>query len=312
MKFINPKIDFAFKKIFGSEESHDILVSFLNALIYDGQPIIESLTIVNPYAPSRILALKESYLDVKAKLNDGKLVIIEMQVLNVAAFEKRVIYNAAKAYANQLEPSESYIDLKPVIALTMTDFELFKGRDNAISHFIFQEREEKFEYKALEIELVFVELPKFKKQLEQLENLTDKWIYFMKQAPQLESIPEQMKAVPQIDRAFRLANEANLNRQELADLELQERLIRDRQGEVLFGLEVGLARGLQQGLQQGVREGKVTLILQLLESRLSPLEVGIRERISDLSSEQLERLGMVVLELASQQDLITWLESQVE
>ena len=134
----------------------------------------------------------------------------------------------------------------------------------------------------------------------------------MKQAPQLESIPEQMKAVPQIDRAFRLANEANLNRQELADLELQERLIRDRQGEVLFGLEVGLARGLQQGLQQGVREGKVTLILQLLESRLSPLEVGIRERISDLSSEQLERLGMVVLELASQQDLITWLESQVE
>jgi predicted transposase/invertase (TIGR01784 family) len=46
MKFINPKIDFAFKKIFGSEESHDILVSFLNALIYDGRPVIESLTIV--------------------------------------------------------------------------------------------------------------------------------------------------------------------------------------------------------------------------------------------------------------------------
>jgi predicted transposase/invertase (TIGR01784 family) len=54
MIFINPKTDFAFKKIFGSEQSKDILISFLNALLYDAQPIIEDLEILNPYLAPRI------------------------------------------------------------------------------------------------------------------------------------------------------------------------------------------------------------------------------------------------------------------
>jgi predicted transposase/invertase (TIGR01784 family) len=45
MLFINPKIDFAFKKIFGSKDSKDILISFLNALIYEAQPVIHDLEI---------------------------------------------------------------------------------------------------------------------------------------------------------------------------------------------------------------------------------------------------------------------------
>lgn len=99
MRFINPKTDFAFKKIFGSEESKDILISFLNALLYDGQPTIEDLLILDPYLAPRIRGIKSTYLDVKAKLNDCTTVIIEMQVLNVEAFEKRILYNAAKAYS---------------------------------------------------------------------------------------------------------------------------------------------------------------------------------------------------------------------
>ena len=41
MRFINPKTDIAFKKIFGSEQSKDILISFLNSMLYDSQPVIE-------------------------------------------------------------------------------------------------------------------------------------------------------------------------------------------------------------------------------------------------------------------------------
>ena len=51
MKFINPKVDYAFKKIFGSEQSKEILISFLNAIIYDGEKLIASLTIINPFNP---------------------------------------------------------------------------------------------------------------------------------------------------------------------------------------------------------------------------------------------------------------------
>ena len=58
MRFINPKVDYAFKKIFGSEQSKEILISFLNAIIYDGETVIQSLTILNPYNPGQILSLK--------------------------------------------------------------------------------------------------------------------------------------------------------------------------------------------------------------------------------------------------------------
>ncbi len=54
MRFISPKIDYAFKKIFGSSQSQQILISFLNAIIYDGENIIQSLTIQNPYNPGQV------------------------------------------------------------------------------------------------------------------------------------------------------------------------------------------------------------------------------------------------------------------
>jgi predicted transposase/invertase (TIGR01784 family) len=75
--------------------------------------------ILDPYQAPRIQGIKNSYLDVKATLNTGKTVIIEMQVLNVLGFEKRVLYNAAKAFSTQLKVGEDY-RLNPIIALTIT------------------------------------------------------------------------------------------------------------------------------------------------------------------------------------------------
>ena len=68
MKFINPKVDYAFKKIFGSQQSKDILISFLNAIIYNEEKIIKDLRIVNPFNPGKIISLKETYLEIKPVL----------------------------------------------------------------------------------------------------------------------------------------------------------------------------------------------------------------------------------------------------
>ena len=83
MNFISPKTDFAFKKIFGSIHSQNILISFLNAIVYNNQNVIKSLTIMNPYNPGVTNNLKDTYLDIKAVLDNDSTVIIEMQVLNV-------------------------------------------------------------------------------------------------------------------------------------------------------------------------------------------------------------------------------------
>lgn len=223
MQFINPKIDYAFKKIFGSQQSHNILISFLNALLYDGKPTIQDLEIIDPYLAPKIRGIKDSYVDVKATIKDTSdrtsSVIIEMQVLNVEGFENRILYNAAKADPGQLIIDNDYTDLEPVIVLTIADFEVFPELKQSISHFMLKDKIYLTDYPIYDIELVFVELPKFRKELAELETLTDKWIYFMKSARKLDSIPLVMQTVPEISQAFELAKEANMTPEELADLD---------------------------------------------------------------------------------------------
>ncbi len=253
MIFINPKTDFAFKRIFGSEQNKEILISFLNGILHDGQSIIEDLTILNPYQAPKILGMKESYLDVKARLSNGNWVIIEMQVLNVAGFEKRILYNAAKTYTSQLDKALQYNTLNPVIALTITDFEMFNdiddlgsiGHDRAISRFVLKEKTSLVDYPISDLELVFVELPKFKIPLEDLETLTDKWIYFLQNARDLTLVPESMGAVAEIQQAFDIANQAGLTKEELDELENQLIFIQDQRGVAIFAEKKGREEGSQ-------------------------------------------------------------------
>ena len=269
MVFINPKIDFAFKKIFGSEGSKDILISFLNALIYEEQPVIEDLEILNPYLAPKIRGVKNTYLDIKAKITDAetgeqRTVIIEMQVLNVEGFEKRILYNAAKSYSTQLLSGQGYNLLNPVIALTITDFVMFSELSNVTSKFVLKEKDFLIDYPIYDIELIFVELPKFKKQLLDLETVVDKWLYFLSNARSLSDVPAVMNDIPEIKKAFYIANQANLTSDELEDQEKEEVYIQDQRGVV--------TKALKQGLEQGVQQEKAAIakkmLLNLMDDRL--------------------------------------------
>jgi len=274
MIFINPKTDFAFKKIFGSEQSKDILISFLNALLYEARPIIEDLEILNPYLAPRIRGVKDTYLDVKARITGNKTVIIEMQVLNVEGFEERILYNAAKAYSIQLDSGEDYTLLNPVIALTITDFEMFPNLDQVISRFVLKEKDYLIDYLIYDIELVFVELPKFNKELEELETLTDKWIYFLKSARRLDVVPETMGEVPEIRKAFEVANQANLTREELEDLEKREIWIHDQRN------------AIKKAVNQALKQKEVEIAKRLLDV----LDEEIISQTTGLSLEEVQRL----------------------
>ncbi|MDE5106877.1 MAG: Rpn family recombination-promoting nuclease/putative transposase [Trichodesmium sp. St17_bin3_1_1] len=314
MRFISPKTDFAFKKIFGSTESKDILISFLNALIYSGKSMIQDLEIMDPYSPGDAIGLKDTYLDVKALLNNGSNVIIEMQVLNVPAFEKRVVYNLCKTYGNQLDTGEGYRRLKPVIALTITDFKMFEKTDRYINHFVFKEKDKSFDYIDEAVAMIFVELPKFSKTLEELETITDKWIYFVKSAPSLEVIPTNLAEIEEIEKALNIANMANLSRKELEEVHKREVFLEDRAGQIILarqeGREEGREEGRQQGIEQGLEAGKLSmqrLILSQLERKFSAeISPIIKENIQQLSLEKLENLGIIIDGFSSLEDLSNW------
>jgi predicted transposase/invertase (TIGR01784 family) len=290
MIFINPKTDFAFKKIFGSEQSHDILISFLNGILYNGDPIIADLEILNPYQAPRIRGVKDTYLDVKALLATGQTVIIEMQVLNVEGFEKRILYNAAKAYSIQLGAGNKYAMLNPVIALTITDFEMFSEFDAVISRFVLKEKEFLVDYPSCDLELVFVELPKFKLDLAQLTSLTDKWMYFLQHTRELESIPETMGTVPEIRQAFEVANQANLSREELDELDHQLIFIQDQRGAIAFATKQGLKEGLEQGLEQGVEQGTRTTQVAIAQNLLAVMDDVAISQTTGLPIDQVQAL----------------------
>ena len=278
MKFISPKTDFAFKKIFGSEQSHDVLISFLNAMLYDGQSRISQLEILNPYLAPRIRGVKDTYLDVKAKLDNGTSVIIEMQVLNIEGFEKRILYNAAKAYSIQLGIGQSYSQLNPVIALTITDFVMFPEINQLTSRFILKEKDFLIDYPIYDLELVFVELPKFDKALMVLETLADKWLYFLKHAIDLDVVPEIMNLVPEIKQAFEFAREGNLSPEELDELQHQEFFIQDQHNAIV------------KALKQGLEQGKTEAMLEMAGKLLDVLDDAAISRATGLSLTEIAEL----------------------
>ena len=315
MKFINPKVDYAFKKIFGSHQSEKILISFLNAIIYDGEKIIESLTIVNPFNPGQIISFKDTYLDVKAVLVDGSIVVIEMQVARMTAFNKRVAYNLAKAYANQLDKGEKYPLLNPAIAVTITDFILFKTTDDAINKFVFQEETKKLECLDKELRLIFVELPKFKKTLSELQGLKDKWIYFLKEAASLDGIPESLGEVVEIEQALNIANFINMSPEELEVVENRGIAMQDERGRIAYAEQLGVAKGEAIGIVKGETKGRlsqtIALVKVLITQRFGEVSEGISNQIEDLPMADLEDLVQVFLSFNRMADLENWLQERL-
>lgn len=267
--FINPKTDFAFKKIFGSKKSKDILISFLDAILYNAEGTILDLEILDPYQAPRIKGMKDSYLDVKATITDNKTVIIEMQVLNVLGFEKRILYNAAKAFSIQLSVGEDYALLNPVIALTITDFEMFPGQERIISRYRLKEKDDLTDYSD-DIELVFVELPKFKRDLDELETLTDKWLYFLQSANQLKVAPPNLDSVPALHHAFEVAKQSKLSKKELELLEKREMFLHDNRNAILKAKQDGRAEGEREKAREIARS-----LLDLLDLKTISLKTGL-------------------------------------
>lgn len=228
MQFLNLLTDYAFKKIFGSAESGDILLSFLNAVLGFAAPYrLKQVIIQDPYLAPSIKGMKESYVDVRAVDEQGKHYIIEMQILPVQSFEQRVLYNACKKYAGQIASGDDYHLLNDVIALTITDFTMFEHPEIVSK---FKLRDDSGRDYSDDLELIFVELPKFNKQEGELANMLDKWCYFLRYAKRLQNIPGNLAQEKEIAHAFSIANRAQLSAEELEQQERREMYIQDQRG----------------------------------------------------------------------------------
>ena len=262
MNFLDIKTDYAFKMLFGDEKNKDILISFLNSLIeFPDQHQIQDLTIKDPYNLPLLEGMKETFVDVKALLDTGEQILIEMQVLNHDGFEKRVLYNACKNYSMQLVKGEEYDLLNPVIALNIVDFDMFQGETELISHFKLLEKKRFTKYSG-DIELIFIELPKFQKALNDLKELKEEWIYFVKYAEQFDAIPQQLDS--NVQKAFQVVNTAAMTPDELDIMQKRKEFVSVIKGTKQHSFQKGRQEGIEQGIEQGEQQKALDIAKKLL------------------------------------------------
>jgi predicted transposase/invertase (TIGR01784 family) len=284
MNFLDVKTDYAFKKVFGSLENKDILIDFLNSVLnFRKDNKIKDLSIVDPYNVPELKGMKDTYVDVKAVLDDDSKVIIEMQILNYQCFEKRILYNAAKNYSTQLNKNENYNLLNPVIALTIVDFEMFKDTDSIITNFKLLEKKEFINYND-DIELVFIELPKFTKELNELNGIQDQWIYFIKNAGSLEYIPKSLDST--VKHALTIVNEANFTADELETQHKRKEFISIQKLAILKAEKDGIEMGIEKGIEKGIEMEK----MQMAEKLLDVLDIATISEKTGLSVDQLNQI----------------------
>jgi predicted transposase/invertase (TIGR01784 family) len=213
MEFADVKNDIAFRKIFGNENRKETLISFLNAVLgFEGDQQVASVKIMNPYQLPKLRGGKVTIIDVKATDQAGRHYLVEMQVGELDGFAKRVLYYFSKSYGDQIKRGDFYRQLNPVIFIGILDF-AFTANPHYLSRH--QIRDVETHEQALkDVEFNFIELPKFTKELPQLATLVEKWVYFIKNAENLDVIPENVDDEG-LKSAYQEANKHTWTKEEL-------------------------------------------------------------------------------------------------
>ncbi len=272
--FGDPKTDFVFQRIFGSEDHKTALLGFLNDILEleEGRRI-RSVTLLPPEQRPKVSELKYSIVDVKCVDARGTTYVVEMQVLNVEAFEKRVVYNVAKAYTSQLGVGSTYPELDDVIGISICDFELWPR--GAAPHVPMLSRWRMQDQQSgvvglSQLQLVFLELPKYTRG-DQPQTFVDKWAYFFREAGNLLAIPDSLRHPPVLD-ALEGARTARFSREEWDAYIAAGMALQNERG------ALSLAR--TEGRDEGKIEAKRDAVLRVLGRGGVALTDEDRARIS--------------------------------
>ena len=259
MQFVDVKADIAFKKVFGNEKHKEILIGFLNAVLdLQGDKRIRDVTLKNPWQAPDLPLLKETILDIKAVDHRGVTFIVEMQIRDNPCFDKRALYYTAKAYTAQINKGQDYPLLNQVIFIGILDFNSFDSTHYLTRHLILNK--ENLRQELRDFEFNFIELKKFNKREDELQDIVDKWIFFIKNVGNLEMIPKSAEDIPELKEAYTQATMNTWSQEELDIYDYWQ--IRDAADRL----------GMEEKFLKGKMEGKVEVARNMLAAGIA-LEV---------------------------------------
>ncbi len=291
----DPKVDFAFKHVFGREQNKPLLISLLDAVLQPeaGQKI-ESLDLLNPFNDSEALDDKLSILDIKARDESGRQFNVEMQMLAYGAFRPRALYYWARLHQGQLRKGKDFRVLRPTIAVCFVDTPLFPELPDY--HLIFELRERRFQTLFTDqMALHILELPKFTKAAEQLATPLDRWLFFLRHARDLDmdALPGPLD-VPEVRLALGGLVMISQSKRDRELYESRQKMQRDVYTALAEAKDRGVEEGLRQGIEKGIEKGIERGRSEGLQAHIEYLQKLMRRE--EMPGEQLQRLSFPELE----------------
>lgn len=280
--FMSPKNDYVFKKIFGDENNKDILSSFLSCVINEQ---INDVSILNNEITKENTADKKSILDIRATINDGVQIDIEIQLSRTIYMPARSLYYWSKIYMEQLQIGQIYKKLNRTICINILDFISTESKKYH-SVYRLKETEENFELTNL-MEIHFIEIPKLKGY--EKNDMLSQWINFIN-ADSREELKKMAIVNKNIDKAFDILNVMSQNKEERAAYLSREMALHDEVTKLEEALQEGRQEGLEEGRQEGLEEGEKKKALEIAKNLLDILDNETIAIKTGLTLDEIENL----------------------
>ena len=286
-RYLDPTNDVSFRKLFGTAAHKPLLISFLNSILgLEGARKIKEVELLPKDQAPLIKETKASVLDIKCTDERNFQYIVEMQNKSIPGFIKRTQFYVAHSYVTQFPAGSDYLALRPVILLAIANHVLFPGKEKVISYHKTLDTET-LENDLEDLSYVFVELPKFEKQVGALSTVQDQWVYFFKNWSETQEVPTNVEG--EIAEAYRSMEEYNWSQAEreayvkanIALVDEFDARRKEREEGHMEGRKEGISIGEEQGKEQGKKEIAISMLQRGMKSDLISQLTGLSEHAID-------------------------------
>lgn len=268
-RYINPLTDFGFKKLFGTEPNKILLVDFLNQILPEKHKIRDLSYSKNEHFGSNDLDRKAIF-DLYCIGESGKRFIVEIQKAKQNYFKDRSIYYSSFPIQEQAKKGDWDYKLDPVYTVGILDFEFDDHKSESQLLHIVELKNQRCEVFYDKLKFIYIELPKFKKQEEELETQFDNWLYVFRHLSELQNRPQKLQ-----DKIFEKLFEAA----EIAKFTPEEK--------VAYEESLKYYRDIKNVVDTSKQEGKIEAAIELKKNNI-PIDVIVKS--TGLSKEKIEKL----------------------
>ncbi len=296
-KYINPFTDFGFKKIFGQEYNKDLLLDFLNTILLRGNDPIKEIKYKPTEQYTFTIEDRKSIFDIFCESESGERFIVEMQKNKQTHFLDRTLYYSTLPIIDQAQKGAEWdYKLSAVYVVAVMDFNLNMDgvHDGCLHHVKLVELESNKVFHD-KLTFVYLEMPKFTKNLDELEDNVDKWLFVLKNISKLQELPEKLQNRI-FEKLFKVAEIAKYTHDEWIAYQMSLKDYRDNKAAIQTAIEDGRKEGRDE--ERKLQEAKIKQIEENHTKELQKKDFMLQEKDSILQEKDsmLQQMANMLLE----------------